>query len=295
MKKLRYAARLALHGLVGAAVLMTIPWLIGAARAATGDAPVVPPPTPDAIIAYVQAYGWIIGALTVVYVGGKWLLEKNQSTHWIAQGRALAMLTTVVGVGGTALQAWTSGTPWSGVLATAVLGLLHLADAQGPARNPQAGMVGGNMMAGLGILGAIVMVVGGLFGWACTAAQRTQVEHALWDCTAPARADAVAAVTPAVISVIKAAGSADGKAIDLSTVKSAITKANLMSEAGVLLSCAMASAVAILMAPAPPPVAGAAAAEPFVLDPAAVRATWDAVKRDQLGGADFRVAGGAVL
>lgn len=129
----------------------------------------------------------------------------------------------------------------------------------------------------------------------CSAAQRTALEHAAWDCTAPARADAVAAVTPAVVSVIKAAGSADGKAIDLSTVKAAIAKANILSEAGILLSCATASAIAILTAPPPAPAPGAPQSAPYELDPAAVRATWAAVKREQLGGADFRVAGGAVL
>lgn len=130
--KLRSTLSFALHVGLAAVALYTVPWLIGAASAATGDAP-VPPPTPDALMAYVQAYGWLVGLLTVAYLGVKWLLKKNESTHWLAQGRALAVVTMIVGVAGTALQAYTSGTPWSGVLATAVLGLLHLADAQGPA------------------------------------------------------------------------------------------------------------------------------------------------------------------
>lgn len=119
--------------LIGAVALYTVPWLIGAARAATGDIP-VPPPTPDALMNYVQSYGPIVGGLTLLYVVVKWLLAKNASTHWIAQGRALAIVTTAIGIGGTALQAYTAGTPWSGVLATAVLGLLHLADAQVPTK-----------------------------------------------------------------------------------------------------------------------------------------------------------------
>jgi hypothetical protein len=130
--KIRSAFSFALRAVLGGLALYTVPWLIGAAHAASGDAP-VPPPTPDALMAYVQAYGWIVGCLTVAYLAAKWLLKKNEVTHWIAQGRALAVVTTLVGVGGTALQAYTAGTPWSGVIATAVLGLLHLADAQGPA------------------------------------------------------------------------------------------------------------------------------------------------------------------
>jgi hypothetical protein len=128
--KIRSIIRLAAHASIAALIIATVPWLLGAALAATGAAPVVPPPTPDALMAYVQAYGWLVGGLTVGYVALKWLLAKNESTHWLARGRALAVVTTVVGVAGTALQAYTAGTPWSGVLVTALLGLLHLADAQ---------------------------------------------------------------------------------------------------------------------------------------------------------------------
>src|SRR5678816_4448095 len=108
--KIRSAFSFALRAFLGGLALYTVPWLIGAAHAATGDA-TVPPPTPDALLAYVQNYGWIIGCLTVAYLVARWLLKKNESTHRIAQGRALAVVTTIVGVAGTALQAYTSGTP----------------------------------------------------------------------------------------------------------------------------------------------------------------------------------------
>lgn len=301
--KIRSILRLVALATIAALVITTVPWLIGAALAATGNAPVVPPPTPDALMVYVENYGWLVGGLTAAYLAAKWLLKRNESTHWIAQGRALAIVTTVIGVGWTALQAYTSGTPWSGVLVTALLGLLHLADAQvlpTPApKTAQGGFCRLSVMVALAAIGAVLPLLlasaATLPAAGCHNPKVVALEHALWDCTAPERADAVAAVTPAVVSVIKAAGTADGKAIDLSTVKSAISKANVLSEAGVLLSCAMASAVAILMAPTPAPVAGAPAAAPFVLDPAAVRTTWAAVKQGQLGGADFKVAGGAVL
>lgn len=143
--KIRPVIRLLAFATLAALIIATVPWLLGAALAANGDAPVVPPPTPDALMAYVQAYGWLVGGLTVAYLAAKWLLKKNESTHWIAQGRALAVVTTVVGVAGTALQAWASGTPWSGVLVTALLGLLHLADAQvtpGPVAVAKQGVAG---------------------------------------------------------------------------------------------------------------------------------------------------------
>lgn len=170
---LRYAWRLAL----GVLVLYAVPWLAGAASAATGTLPPAPPP--DAILAYVAAYGPIVGALTVAYVAARWLLTKNESTHWIAQGRTLAAITTVIGVAGTALQAFTSGTPWSGVVVTAVLGLLHLADATvTPAavqKQSQAGFARLGLLAAIAGVGLTVVSVSG-----CAASQReTTIKTAL--------------------------------------------------------------------------------------------------------------------
>jgi hypothetical protein len=152
---------------VASAVLYTVPWLVGAATAATAGLP--PSPPPDALLAYVQANGAIVGGVTVAYVAARWLLQRNESTHWIAQGRALAAIAAITGVAGTALLALTNGTPWSGVLVTAVLGLLHLADATvtpAPvAKQSQAGF------ARIGLLVAIATV-----GWltiGCGATQRT--------------------------------------------------------------------------------------------------------------------------
>lgn len=294
MTRLRSAIRFVLHWGLASIVLYTVPWLVGAAAAATAGLPPAPPP--DALLAYVQANGPIVGGVTVVYVTARWLLQRNESAHWIAQGRVLAAIAVVVGVAGTALLALTSGTPWSGVLVTAVLGLLHLADATVTPASVVKQSQGGFVR--LGLLLALA-ISGGLAAGAASCGPKTAaIEHALWECTAPERAEAVAAITPAVVSVIKAAGSADGSQIDLSTVKSAISKANVLSEAGILLSCATASAIAILESPAvaaPPAPPGLTARAAPALDIAAVRAAWTAIKRDQLGGADFRVASGAVL
>jgi len=138
----------------------------------------------------------------------------------------------------------------------------------------------------------VVVLLAGLGGGlACTSAQRTELGQAAWNCTDSVRADAVAAVTPAVISVIRAAASADGKLIDLSTVKSAISKANLRTEAGVLLACAAATAFAWLGQPTPA-MPGAPMSAGLVIDPAALRTAWSAIDTGQLGGARFTVAVG---
>ncbi len=171
--RFRSAFSFALRAVLGGIALYTVPWLIGAARAATGDAP-VPPPTPDALMSYVQNYGPIVGGLTVIYLGLRWLLRKNEGTHWLAQGRTLAVVTTLVGVGGTALQAYTTGTPWSGVLVTAVLGLLHLADAQvTPATVPQKGSAQLGLLVAMAMIGLATVAASG-----CAASQRSDTIRA---------------------------------------------------------------------------------------------------------------------
>lgn len=112
-----------------ALAIATVPWLAGAALAATGDT-VVPPPVPDAIASYLTSYGWIVGTVTLLYVIAGYVLRRWASAHWLAQGKRLAWATALVGLVGTGLQAYVGGTPLSGVLVTAVLGVIHIADAQ---------------------------------------------------------------------------------------------------------------------------------------------------------------------
>lgn len=115
--------------LIAASFMISLPWLIASAHADTSPI-VTAASSGDAIFQIVQTYGWLWGGLTLLYIGVGWLLKLNQSTHWIAQGKRLAMATSVVGVVGSALQAYFGGTPLTGVIATAALGALHLADAQ---------------------------------------------------------------------------------------------------------------------------------------------------------------------
>lgn len=294
MTRLRSAIDFSLGVLVAASALYSLPFLVSAAHAGVDPVPLATTSV-DAVLAIAQTYGALWGGVTLAYATVRWLLTRNDSKHWLAQGRTLATITMVVGTAGSALQAHFAGTPWSGVIATAVLGVVHLADSNvTPA--PTAKQAQGGF-ARLGMLA--LLIAGGLVAGAASCGPKTKaIEHAIWECTTPERAEAVAAITPAVVSVIKAAGSADGSQIDLSTVKSAISKANVLSEAGILLSCATASAIAILESPAvaaPPAPPGLTARAAPALDIAAVRAAWTAIKRDQLGGADFRVASGAVL
>ncbi len=169
MIRLRPCLRFCAHATIAALVVTTVPWLLGAACAATGDA-VIPPPTPDAIAAYLTAYGPIVGVLTVAYVLAGWALRKWASSHWLAQGKRLAWATALSGIGGTALKAFVSGTPVSGVVATAVLGFLHIADAQvtpAPVRTGQGGFTRTDLMLMLAAAGVALFAAMG-----CGASQR---------------------------------------------------------------------------------------------------------------------------
>lgn len=161
MTRFRSALRFVLHWGLASIVLYTVPWLVGAAAAATAGLPPAPPP--DALLAYVQANGVVVAGVTVAYVAARWLLQRNDSTHWIAKGRVLAAIAAATGVAGTALLALTNGTPWSGVLVTAVLGLLHLVDSTGPApvaKQGQGGFARVGLLVAIALVGALTLSTG---------------------------------------------------------------------------------------------------------------------------------------
>jgi hypothetical protein len=148
-----------------------------------------------------------------------------------------------------------------------------------------------------GVAGAAVLALAVIGGAALTACgPRTgAVGHAVWDCTAPERAELVSVLTPVLDSLIVAAASADGSKIDLAPIRAALTRANLESDAGVLLSCAVATAFAALEHPAKPASEALAsvAARP-ALDPAALRSTFDQLRAADFPGATFKTASGTI-
>lgn len=242
-----------------------------------------------------------IGAGMVIFVG---LARAGAGSFWPwlqtrLGGYVLAYVTSYALYLGTA---WQAGAPWDvHLLLTAFTAALAASGVLEHWKDILAALTGSDSKAAkvnsAAVLALIILgVTSGLaLGGAACGPKTKALESAVWDCSAPARADAVAAVTPTVISVIRAAGSADGKMIDTSTVRSAISKANVLSEAGVLLSCAFASAVAILETPMLSPAAGSPASSPYELDPAAVAKVWAEINASQLGGAHFLVASGRVL
>lgn len=274
--------------LLGAiAIYMAVNWIghlgvaYGATAASAGDqAKVVADGGWDVVASYGPLWGAFLLAATL-------LSTFVSRQHWLQQGRTLALITAASMTAAAVIDWHFNGAQFSGVIVTAVMALKLVwsptASPAPSAATKAASVASAVLVLGLGVLAAQPACDG----------RGGAIAQALWDCTAPQRRAAVDAVTPAVISVIKAAGSADGKAIDMSTIKSAITKANLLTEAGLLLSCATANAFAILQAPAPV-VPGQSAASPFVLDPAVVRATWARLDAEQFGGARFATDHGAM-
>jgi len=276
------------------------------AQASVGATPVAPAGTdPMSLLGLLLTGHYLpaIGGGLVIVVG---LLRSGGSKLWPwlgtkLGGYALAYVTAYALYLGTA---WQAGAAWDVHLLVTAFGAALMASGVLDHWRDVVGAVtgsGGSDAAKTSSAAIVSMVILGccclaaLGGASCGGTKAREIESAVWNCTAPERAEAVAAVTPAVVSVIKAAGSADGKLIDLSTVQAAISKANLLTEAGVLLSCALASAVAILEAPTPAPAPGAPAAAPYVLDPAAVAKVWAEIDAKQLGGARFQVGGGKIL
>lgn len=108
------------------------------------------------------------------------------------------------------------------------------------------------------------------------------------DCTAGDRRAVVAQFEPVLEQLLINATSADGKEIDWTSIKAA-SKA-LATDLG---GCALASAVGRLLNP-PPPKPGAPASAALELDPAALRAGFNALRVEQFGGVAFHTASGNI-
>lgn len=165
-----------------------------------------------------------------------------------------------------------------------------------PARPAIAGVTGAATLL------LLTLGLAGLAGLAGCGAKTKAIETGLWDCTAPERAEAVSVLIPVLDSVIQAAASADGSKIDLSPIEAAITKANLLSDAGVMLSCAVATAFTTLEKPAPAaptpgaetPAAHPAEATAPRIDPQVLQDAFNQLRAKHFPKATFKTANGNV-
>ena len=164
--------------------------------------------------------------------------------------------------------------------------------AAAPAQPPSTPPVAAAMMLAVALA---AMCAGGAALGACSSVQRAAVASAVWDCTAPERAQAIQVLTPLVDSVIIAAATADGSKIDTSAIRAALGKANLLTEAGAILTCAVASSFAALAHPAPiSGLASSPSSSTPIIAPAALRQSFDELRAAQFPGATFKTASGEI-
>ena len=222
----------------------------------------------DALWNLVAVYGWTWGAMAVVFSVLRDVLRRNESTHWIAQGRALAVLTATVGIGITAIQAHFQGAPWAGVVITGILAAFKLIDpntvtappvAQAAARDvgteAYPGTIGRSTLrtpplraVAVGTLVIGLMVGVGLPGMAaCGARQRVASGvGAFLDCAAAnlppdTLADATALASSELRHLISGSGMVD-----------VALKADMTPLKTDLLRCAFTGAIAALEEPTTP-------------------------------------------
>lgn len=138
---------------------------------------------------------------------------------------------------------------------------------------------------------ALLAVGGAALLGGCGARQTTAGQIA-WDCTAPQRAELVDVLTPVLQSVIAAAATGDGSKIDLGPIKEATSRANLASDAGQILTCAVASAFAALAHPSATRSSFAPTAPRPT--PAAAQAAFDELRAASFPGATFKTASGTI-
>lgn len=82
-----------------------------------------------------SAYGPIWGGMAVTFGVVSWLLKRNDSQHWIAQGRTLAIIVGGLGIVAAVLDAKFAGAPLAGIAMTAIAALFKLIN---PAVTPPA-------------------------------------------------------------------------------------------------------------------------------------------------------------
>lgn len=128
----------------------------------------------DASWSLVEQFGPLWGGMLLLLGVGQVLLRANASTHWIAQGRTLAVISGSLGVLGALAQWRFGGAPLEGVLTTlvaAVAMVWHPAvPAPRSARDPQAGRSRTSLLLTLAATALVAVSAVALLG--CTPGQR---------------------------------------------------------------------------------------------------------------------------
>jgi hypothetical protein len=219
----------------------------------------------DPSVSELITYGPVICGMYLAYALANALVARYAASSWLAHGKRLAYCTAGLGIIGAALQSEIAGSPPTVILVAAVAAAFKLMT---PTVTPAPSPAGPSLASRIASTSVILLVL--TMPLAC-GPKSGSLLHAAIDCTeTEARSEAVKVLTPVVTSLVVSATSPDGKSIDTGSLKSALSGANAMTEAGILLSCAAKQAFAILLAPSKVE-RGAPAAAGLELDPAAVR------------------------
>jgi hypothetical protein len=271
----------------------------------------------DALWNLVAVYGWTWGAMAVVFSVLRDVLRRNESTHWIAQGRALAVLTATVGIGITAIQAHFQGAPWAGVVITGILAAFKLIDPNTVTAPPVApaaardvgteaypGTIGRSTLRtpplrAVAVGSVITILIGLLVGVglpgmaACGARQRVASGvGAFLDCEAAnlppdTLADATALASSELRHLISGSGVVD-----------VALKADMTPLKTDLLRCAFTGAIAALeepTAPAAPAAPGTPSRDAFLVAKAGLARDAFLVAKAELGWGTVKPIGGGMM
>lgn len=225
----------------------------------------------DASWQIVTDYGPLWGGLALAFGIAQSLLKRNESKHWIAQGRMLAVVTGGALVVGALLDWHFQHAPIAGVLVTiyAAFNLVwHPTTISGS--NPSAQNSAVTMLF-------VVLALGGVaLAPACASwRQRSgQGIGAALQCETPNVQSAIAQLLPMATAVIVGAISGDGQSVDR-----AILKAVAQPFKDTALQCALDAAVAAAADP-PPRNPDAPASAPLVVNRDALLAAYRSVRAE---------------
>lgn len=275
---------------LGMAGVVTAFQLVACAGAASAQTlpPTLPPETIDVGWGLLEQYGPVWGGMWLMFQLVSYLLKRNESTHWIAQGRTLAIIVAVLGIATAALTAKFAGTPWPGVLITAVVALFKLIQPTvPPAPLPDPVPAVRGTEAGFVRLLLLVMTAGIAFGIAsqamwlggCASTKYRAGEGAVafLDCESPhvdaqLLADAKLVARAAVEKLLSGEGTIDTSAL----------KADAKPLKTDLMKCAFDAVLAAITAKPEAPAPDAPMARTRAVDPAQISAAWAQV-RGELG------------
>jgi hypothetical protein len=237
----------------------------------------------------IQNYGVVWGGFLLGYGMLASFLKRNESSHWLKQGRVLAALTGVLMVGASVLDWHFSGASSSGIFVTAALAIQLVISPHVKPTDKLGTSNAGPVIAALTLVGLGFGAVALQTGCATAKSQGAAGVGTFIDCEAANVKAASDELVPLAFQTIQYLVSPDGRTIDTAPLKRAV--ATIKSDAG---KCAIAAAFAMLTFPNGPQAPGLTAnASPLSVSPEVARAAFEQL-RPGLGGHTFRVSRGVM-